>query len=51
MTARIRDNHSDVDAVNADVNRLLWLLRIFLGLDERAQAKHGGKERCRLQKT
>src|SRR6202521_5133640 len=51
MTARIRDNHSDVDAVNADVNRLLWLLRIFLGLEERAQAEHDRKERCRLQKT
>src|ERR1700731_507061 len=45
MTARIGDDHSDIYAVNADVNCLAWLLRIFLGIGERTRAEHGGKER------
>jgi hypothetical protein len=50
VAARIGHDHSDVDAIDADVNRLLRLLRTFLGLRERAHAEHGGKEQCR-QKT
>jgi hypothetical protein len=38
VTARRGDDHSDVDAVNADVNRVLQLLRIFLGTRERTRA-------------
>jgi len=51
MAARIGDDHSDVDAVNADLNRLLRLLRIFLGLGERTHAEHRGEEQYRRQKT
>jgi len=42
MTLRISDNHSDVDAVNADVNRFLRLLRIFLGIGERTRPERCG---------
>src|SRR5260370_22508184 len=51
VTAVIGDNHPNVHAVNADANRLLRLLRIFLGTGERTHAERGGEEQCRLQKA
>src|SRR6266852_239373 len=51
VAARVGDDHSDVDAVNANLNRLLRLMRIFLSTRERAHADHGGEEQCRPQKT
>src|SRR6266852_4421548 len=49
--AVIGDDHPDVDAVNANLNRLLRLMRILLGTRERAHTEHGGEEQCRPQKT
>jgi hypothetical protein len=51
VTAVIGDDYSDINAVNADVNRLLRLLLIFLGLGEKTHTEHGGEEQCRQQKT
>ena len=45
MTAMIGDNHSHVDAVNADSNG--WLLRVFLSLNKGTHARHGRQEQCR----
>src|ERR1700694_1503235 len=51
VTARIGENHSDIYAVNADVNRLVRPLPIFLGIGEKTRVEHGGKDPCRLHKT
>ena len=41
VAAAIGDNHSDIDAVNADANCLIRLLLIFLSFGERTHAEHG----------
>src|SRR5260370_39569047 len=51
MAARIGDNHSDIDAVNDNVNGLLRLFRIFLGIGERTHGKRGGEEQCHGQEA
>src|SRR2546430_8831873 len=49
VAAVIGDDYSTVDAVNADVNRLLWLLRVFLRGGKRTRVQHGRKEQRRRQ--
>src|SRR6267378_8506703 len=51
VTAVIGNDHSDIDAVNVDANRLMRLLRVFLGFNKRTHMQHGGKEQRRRKKT
>src|SRR5437016_14075969 len=51
VTAAIGDNHPDIDAVNADSNRRLRRLPVFLGVGEKTRAEQGGEEQCRQQTT